>query len=88
MEVYEKVPIEEAWKEIGKGPIAVRWVDINKGDEARPNYRSRIVTKEFKTDMRPDLYAAMPTSECLRLLATRLASRPGAGVMYADVSRA
>ena len=88
MEVYEKVPIEECWKETGKGPIAARWVDINKGDEAHPNYRSRLVAKEFKTDVRPDLYAATPPSECLRLLASRLASRPGARMMYADVSRA
>ena len=60
MEVYEKVPIEECWKETGKGPIAARWVNINKGDEAHPNYRSRLVAKEFKTDVRPDLYAATP----------------------------
>ena len=47
MEVYEKVPIEECWKETGKGPIAARWVDRNNGDEAHPNYRSRLVAKEF-----------------------------------------
>ena len=28
--VYEKVDIAEAWRETGKAPIAVRWVDINK----------------------------------------------------------
>ena len=27
--VYEKVPVSECWEKTGKGPIAVRWVDIN-----------------------------------------------------------
>ena len=49
MGVYEKVDINEAWSETGKAPIAVRWVDINKGDTANPNYRSRLVAKEFNT---------------------------------------
>ena len=30
--VYEKVNVSECWAETGKAPIAVRWVDINKGD--------------------------------------------------------
>ena len=60
MGVYQKVKLEECWNETGKSPIAVRWVDINKGDEACPNYRSRLVAKEFRTDVRPELYAATP----------------------------
>ncbi len=66
----------------------MRWVDINKGDEANPDYRSRLVAKEFKTDVRPDLYAATPPSECLRLIVSRLASNRRFRLMYADVSRA
>ena len=27
--VYEKVPIEECWKETGKAPAGVKWVDTN-----------------------------------------------------------
>eukprot|EP00969_Alexandrium_andersonii_P018940 826918-Alexandrium_andersonii.AAC.1 len=38
--VYEKVPIEECRREIGEAPIQVRWIDINEGDEERPEYRS------------------------------------------------
>ena len=60
---------------MGEAPIHVRWVDINKGDSANPNYRSRLVAKEFKTDMQPDLYAATPPAECLRMLIRRLAVR-------------
>ena len=88
MKVYRKVHRDECWKATGKGPIQVRWVDINKGDDAHPNYRSRLVAKEFKTDVRPDLYAPTPPGECLRLMLNQLASRKGAKLMYADVSRA
>jgi hypothetical protein len=90
MGVYEKVDIAEAWRETGKAPIAVRWVDINKGDSENPNYRSRLVAKEFNTGVCPELYAATPPSECLRLMLSMLAStrRQGGGLMYADVSRA
>ena len=90
MGVYEKVDVAESWKETGKAPIAVRWVDINKGDSKEPNYRSRLVAKEFNTGVCPELYAATPPSECLRLMLSLLASgkKKGMGLMYADVSRA
>ena len=52
--VYEKVPIEECWSKTGKNPIKTRWLDINKGDEDNPEYRSRLVAKEIKTDNRLD----------------------------------
>ena len=48
MKVYEKVSIKECMRVTGRKPIGVRWVDINKGDSAQPNYRSRLVAKEFK----------------------------------------
>ena len=60
MGVYEKVDIQECWESTGKAPIAIRWIDINKGDGLRPNYRSRLVAKEYRTDVRPELYAATP----------------------------
>ena len=88
MKVYRKVHRDECWKATGKGPIQVRWVDINKGDDVHPNYRSRLVAKEFKTDVRPDLYAPTPPGECLRLMLSQLACRKNARLMYADVSRA
>ena len=43
MGVYEKVNIDACCSQTGKAPIAVRWVDINKGDDLHPNYRSRLV---------------------------------------------
>ena len=86
--MYEKVPIEECWYQTGKAPIAVRWVDINTGDETYKNYRSRLVAKELSTDVRPDLYAATPPSASLKLLISMMASNKCFQMMYADVSRA
>ena len=90
MGVYEKVDIKECFERTGKAPIAVRWVDINKGDSANPDCRSRMVAKEFNTGPCPELYAATPPSECLRLMMSLVASgqREGVRLMYADVSRA
>jgi hypothetical protein len=34
-----------------------RWVDINKGDDSRPNYRSRYVGKEIKRGAEGSLVA-------------------------------
>ncbi len=44
----EKVSVEEEWKEVGRGPVGVKWVDANKGDEEKPDYRCRLVAKEIK----------------------------------------
>ena len=86
MGVYAKVPKQECWEQTDKDPIAVRWIDINKGDAENPNYRSRLVAKEFKTDVNTELYAATPPSECFRMLIGRMASQEGSEMMYADVS--
>ena len=73
----------------GRKPIAVRWVDMNKGDKANPNYRSRLVAKEFRgNDDRPEWFADTPPSECMKLMLHRTASRRGQKMLYADVSRA
>ena len=75
MNVYEKVPVSEAWERTGKGPIQTRWIDINKGDEGNPLYRSRLVAKEFNTEKRPDLFAATPPAECLKMLLSKMAEQ-------------
>ena len=89
MKVYDKVDLSECLTATGKKPIAVRWVDINKGDSTQTNYRSRLVAKEYKgNEDRPEWFAATPPSECLRLCLSRLASNRKAKLLYADVSRA
>ena len=64
----------------------MRWIDTN-GDIEKPNCRSRLVAKEFKTYVNPELSAATTPSECLRLFVSMLASQEDLKVMYADVSQ-
>ena len=66
--VYDKVDIQECWDNTGKEPIGTRWVDINKGDESNPDYRSRLVAQEIKVDKREDLFAATPPLEAKKIL--------------------
>ena len=46
-DIWEARPESECWDNAGKGPISVKWVDINKGDNEHPNIRSRLVAREF-----------------------------------------
>jgi predicted TPR repeat methyltransferase len=71
--VYEKVPIEERWTNTGKDPIGTRWVDVNKGDDVNPEYRSGLVAQEIKMDKREDLLAAAPQLEAKHMLMSILA---------------
>ena len=45
-EVWQPISREEARRR-GWKVVKIRWFDINKGDEDMPNYRSRLVAKEF-----------------------------------------
>ena len=75
MKVYEYAPLAECLKVTGKQPIGTRWIDTNKGDSSRPNYRSRLVAKEYKIKDQPELYAATPPTECMRLLISKAAEK-------------
>ena len=75
--------------------ISTRWVDVNKGDDKNPVYRSRLVAKEFKRlgldD--DDLFAGTPPLEALKLLVSAAATAGASGsqnrcMLIADVSRA
>ena len=35
-------------------PIPLKWIDTNKGDDANPNYRSRLVLRDIKARKRPE----------------------------------
>ncbi len=92
MGLYDVVDRDIAKLRTGKPPVAVRWIDTNKGDEANPAYRSRLVAKEIKVDDRPELFAATPPTESLRLLVSIAASMDSGKtkkkIMVNDVSRA
>jgi len=65
--VWQKIQRQLA-KEKGWKIVRSRWIDINKGDELHPNYRSRMVGKEFNDSELDGLFAATPPLEALRLL--------------------
>ena len=91
--VWKKIPRAEAKSQGWKG-IKTRWIDINKGDDESPNYRSRLVGKEFNNEQMDGLFAGTPPLEALRFLiheaATVRSDEPlGSKVlMINDVSRA
>jgi len=91
--VYRKITRREAMR-LGYKIVKVRWIDINKGDEVSPVYRSRLVAKEFhEKDSDDNLFAGTPPLEALKAMvseaATARAGRTGDKVMLiADVSRA
>ena len=74
--------------------IKTRWININKGDDRNPNYRSRLVGKEFNTESMDGIFAGTPPLEALRCLIHELATvRHGEAMgdkilMINDVARA
>jgi len=99
LEVFKRTLISEAIATTGRRPIGVRWVDINKGDDSRPEYRSRLVTQETKrvstiaVDDLAAVFAATPPLEALRALLSMAMSQSAKGaerpvLMFLDVSRA
>ena len=71
MGVWEPIPRPKNEKVIG-----TRWIDVNKGDEQRPKYRSRLVARELKVKSGQsethwsDFFASMPPITALRILFT------------------
>ena len=67
-------------------------MDVNKGGIAKPNFRSRLVGREFDVGRDDALYAATPPLEALRLVISHAATHPENGsermVMANDVRRA
>ena len=66
--LWTPVPIQEAWDVTGKGPISSRWIDFDKGDMNKPNYRSRLVIQEVRHSGIDAIFAATPPLESLRFL--------------------
>ena len=98
MPVYDEVDVEECFKETGRAPISVRWVDVNKGSDEEPVIRCRLVARDFKLKGdkdRADLFAATPPLEALRMLIRmsrlshlRKSSRRKWKLMFIDVKKA
>ena len=70
-------------------------MDINKGDDEKRNYRSRVVAQEFNdgSQMAEDLFAGTPPLEAVRMLLSEAATveEGDAGtkvIVVADVKKA
>ncbi len=46
--VYTFVDEKQCWKEAAKPHITLKWVDMNKGDDVKRKYGSRLVIREIK----------------------------------------
>ena len=74
--VYDKIPRKTAQSR-GWKVIKTRWIDINKGDDTNPVYRSRLVGKEFNTGEMEGIFAGTPPLEALRCLIHEAATGTG-----------
>ena len=81
--VYVKVPIEESYRETGKGPVSTKWLDTNKGDSVHPNIRSRFVAREIAHEKDTAMFAATPPLEANKLLYS-MATAEGIGYHEGD----
>jgi hypothetical protein len=101
--VWVKVPRRKARAVTGHPPITVRWVDVNKGDELHPKYRSRLVARQLKAldKSGQSYFAPAPPLEALRTVLSLAATTIGehkpcwdpnspqrTQISFVDVSRA
>ena len=93
--VWTPASLDECYKETGKPPVSCRWIDINKGDVKKPNYRSRLVVQEIRQSSVEAIFAATPPLESVRILLSmqRTGNQVDAKgrrkkVMFIDVRRA
>ena len=63
--VYKTVP---RWMARGKKIIKTRWIDVNKGDEEKPDLRFRLVGREYADSVDWSVYAATQPLEAMRLI--------------------
>ena len=84
LKAFEPRPRTEAYQRMGRKPFGMRWFDCNKGDEQRPELRSRVVvqeTRQTSTISVSDIAAvtsSTPPLEVVRLFCS-LMSMKGAG---------
>ena len=92
MNAFERVPRSKI-EEVGGKVVSTRWIDINKGDTSSPQYRSRLVGREYNNGKDDSLYASTPPIESLRMVLSYAATiSPDDGLRHSfmvnDVSRA
>ncbi len=77
--VWIKVSKQSVRQRGGRPPISVRWVDVNKGDDLNPKYRSRLVARQLKAldSSGTSYFAPAPPLEALRVVLSMAMTRVG-----------
>ena len=98
LKVLEDSDRDACMAETGRPPIPTDWIDINKGDSLRPNYRSRLVCQETRGRSKGRLaatFAATPSCEAFKLQLSLMMTGPRSQVerdddvlVLLDISRA
>lgn len=65
MAAYTKVRMDDCKRVTGKQPIKLRWIDTRM---PTAEVRSRLVARDYKKHVRPNLFSATPPLEATRLL--------------------
>lgn len=79
--------VGKARKLTGRKPIAVTWVDVNKGDDEHPNVRSRLVARDIRPAGVEAIFAPTPPLEALRaVLSLACTKLEGDHDKYSDAS--
>ena len=58
--VWVKRAMDEARRKTGKPPIAIRWVDVSKGDDVEPIVRSRLVARQIRQPGEEAIFVPTP----------------------------
>ena len=69
-EVWKATSRKAAKINEGGTHVRMRWVLCNKGDEAHPDVRARLVACEVAKDQQPSFFASTPPLEAKRLCST------------------
>ena len=99
LQAWEVRPKSEALHRMGRQPYGTRWIDCNKGDAARPEYRSRLVVQETRKsstiplDDIASVTSSTPPLEVIRLFCSLCMSLKGKNgeplvMSFLDISRA
>ena len=59
-DVYENVPIEQCWDSTGRALVKIKGVDMDKGDTANHDPRSRLVAEQVKLNKRLNFFGSAP----------------------------
>ena len=74
-DVWTKCLVRECYGRTGKGPVSTKWVDVNKGDDTDPNYRSRLVARDIRRTGEDSIFAPTPPLETLRTILSLVATK-------------